>query len=249
MEKILPIWQPIGWSTHEIARLISEKYNIKTSHTGTLDPMASGVVIVLTGEDRLKKYEYAKWSKTYEFEILFGVRTDTYDALGLIEEVDFRKTITKKDLIPALTSFIGKYDQEVPAYSAIKVKGKSLRHYARKSFPVELPHRQGEIKGIKLVSLTKKSYKKVAKEIISNINKVGGDFRQHVIIEGWEKLVSGDMILVCKIRVEMSKGLYVRSLAQDICKKLNVLGIANNIVRSKNGSYSKENSLNLKDIL
>lgn len=58
-------------------------YGVKTAHTGTLDPMAEGVIIVLLGEERYKKYELAGLKKTYEFEISFGFETDTFDGLGL----------------------------------------------------------------------------------------------------------------------------------------------------------------------
>ena len=89
MEKILPIWQPVGYSTHKIAKAVSNKYGVKTSHTGTLDPLAQGVIIVLLDDERLKKYEYAHWPKTYEFEIVFGISTDTYDGMGIVTNKSF----------------------------------------------------------------------------------------------------------------------------------------------------------------
>lgn len=84
---ILPIYQPVGQSSHLLAQKAGLLYHQKATHTGTLDPMATGVLLVLTGKDRFRKKEYSAYRKTYEFEILLGVRTDSDDILGVIEDV------------------------------------------------------------------------------------------------------------------------------------------------------------------
>jgi len=215
---ILPIWQPQGFSTHLIARRVADKYGVKVSHTGTLDPMARGVIIVLLGEDRYKKYEYAKWRKTYIFEIIFGIETDTFDGMGIIKNVKFPIPNIKFE-----NNFIGEYKQQAPEFSVRK--GRKI---------------SGEIYKLKLINSKEISLEILRQDIFSKINKVTGDFRQEEIIKQWKKFNKVEKINTSKFEVEMSKGLYVRSLSQDICKKLNTVGFVNNIVRTKNGKYSRK---------
>ena len=243
---ILPVWQPQGESTHEIARKLSIKYGVKTSHTGTLDPMAEGVVIILLGDVRLKKYEYAAWPKTYEFEIVFGISTDTYDGMGVFQRFNLGSP-SEKQVKGVCREFIGSYSQKVPTYSAIKVRGKSLHTYAKNREHVSLPERYGYISDLILLSFNSINFCSLSQQVIVQIKKIVGDFRQDEIINQWEKGGPrfNPLLQTAKLRVKMTKGLYVRSLVQDICKKLNTLGIANNIVRVSSGDYNIENSIGM----
>lgn len=85
---IIPVYQPLGSSTHVLAQKVGKIYNSKATHTGTLDPMADGVILVLTGKDRFDKQIHTDAQKTYHFSILWGVQTDSLDLLGLIKKVD-----------------------------------------------------------------------------------------------------------------------------------------------------------------
>lgn len=253
--ELLPIWQPQGSSTHIIAKKIAEKYGVKTSHTGTLDPMAEGVIIVLLGENRHKKYEFAAWEKEYEFEIAFGIKTDTFDGLGIITDIDFpRGKLSFEQVSNAIKSFAGDYSQKVPAYSAIEIRGKPMHWYARnnKLDEIEMPQRSGTVFDIELISLTELPIKTSATQIIEKIKRVEGDLRQKEAISGWkdtEKKDSGRSIQIAKIKVKMSKGLYVRTLSQDISEKLGFIGFTHSIVRTANGTYNRENSYSPEEIL
>lgn len=254
--KIISLWQPVGSSTHILAKKIAQKYGVKTSHTGTLDPMAEGVVIILLGEDRLKKYEYAKWLKTYEFEILFGISTDSLDGLGMITAVDFSKSmdITKSRLDIILSTFTGSYTQSVPVYSAIKVKGKPMHWYARNSQlqGVTVPKRSGEILEISLLDLQELSLNSVINDVNSKISLVKGDLRQNEVKLQWQNFLKNntqESVKLAKIKVQMTKGLYVRSLAQDIAQKLDIPAFTYSIVRTKNGNYSKINSQSCNNLI
>lgn len=245
-DKILPIWQPVGHSTHIIATKIAQKIGVKTSHTGTLDPMAQGVIIILLDDYRTQKYELAKWLKTYTFDLVLGIETDTYDGMGLITNTDFDFEL--QQVGDVINNFNGKYTQTVPPYSAIKVKGKPLHYYARNNLlaTIELPKRSGEIIKINLKNSKTISAQKYLEIIINNIKKVEGDFRQEQIIKCWKNTKMPQKINVLTIEVQMTKGLYVRSLAQDIANSLGNVGFANNIVRTKNGKYEKTMCIELK---
>ncbi len=254
---IISLWQPAGASTHYITQQLADMHNIKTAHTGTLDPMAEGVIIVLTGETIHKKYEYAKWKKTYEFEMLFGLETDTYDGLGLVTKINFTKPpLTKKQINLVLAVFVGKYAQTVPAYSTLKINGKHLHWYARnnKLNTINLPTRSGEIYKIKLISLTQVSRENVLKSIESRINNIKGDLRQQEIREQWKYLlnpknkITPEKLQLAKIQVQLSKGLYIRSLSQDIAHKLNTSAFVYTLIRTANGKYTKSNSKSLNEV-
>ena len=257
MEKIIPIWQPVGYSTHIIAKKVSKKLGVKTSHTGTLDPMAEGVIIVLSGQERLKKKEYAKWPKVYEFDISFGISTDTFDSLGLIEELSF-ENISSLEITQQLNSllpeFQGKYIQKVPPYSAIKVKGKPLHWYARnkKLNSIKLPEKEGTIFDIQLDDTREISTLDLINTQLEKISKVSGDLRQEKITNQWQEFLSNKKLpektLVAKIKVKISKGLYIRRLSQDICKQLGVPGFVSKLVRLQNGTYTKENFKTLSEV-
>ena len=127
----------------------------KVGHTGTLDPIATGVLVCLTGKytklvDLITSYE-----KEYIAEIKLGIKTDTLDILGnVIEKCDV-EPIDKHIMVDVLNSFLGFYEQVVPKYSAVKINGKKLYEYARNNEEVILPKRMVEIKEIELLNYEK----------------------------------------------------------------------------------------------
>jgi len=243
-DNILAVWQPVGVSTNRLSQIVGERYGTLSSHTGTLDPMAEGVVIILLGDTRLKKYEYAHWHKVYEFEIIFGISTDSFDAMGFINNQN-KKVPSKKEVQKTLQDFIGSYSQHVPMYSAVKVKGKKLFERAHAGEVLEsTPVKKGEIFELRLKRFSEVSFKSCAKNILKRISLVKGDFRQELLISQWQKFIGKDKkVIKAKFEVEMSKGLYVRSLSQDICKKLGCLGFTYSIIRTRNGIYGKQESV------
>jgi len=250
--KILPIWQPVGFSTNLIAQRVGELYGVKTSHTGTIDPMAAGVIVVLLGEERLKKYEYAKWLKNYEFHLIFGISTDSYDCLGIVENLDLPIKIDAIELKKILRTFIGNYKQKIPPLSTKKIKGKHLHEYFRSGEHINLPEKCGKIYKLKLNSIKNTDSKALVKKIMKNIALVTGDFRQKEITRQWNTLVKQKKlpkkIMVAKMETKTSKGIYIRSLTQDIAEKMSTIGIADEIIRTKNGKYSKKDCKTLEEI-
>ena len=247
--EILPVWQPPGCSTHLIAKRISEKLHLPTSHTGTLDPMAEGVIIVLAGETRFKKYEFAEWVKEYEFEILAGVSTDTLDAMGIfLGAANFSDYEFSKEKFAA---FIGNYEQKYPIYSTKKIQGKHLHEYARENLPVKIPTKSGEIYELEFLGFNNIPKDEILESVVSRISKIKGDFRQDEIIKQWKKFIKSkttpNSFKIAKFRVKMSKGLYVRVLANEICEKNKLSGICYTIVRTRNGDYTRENSKTLEE--
>lgn len=130
----------------------------KVGHAGTLDPMATGVLILAVGTG-VKVLEYLNDStKEYIATVKMGILTDTLDITGNILEENKNFNITKERLIEALNSFHGKYNQVVPLYSSVKVSGERLYKYARKNKEVELPKREVEIFDIELIEFNKDEF-------------------------------------------------------------------------------------------
>ncbi len=160
MDGILLINKPKNMTSRDIVNIISKKFNTgKVGHTGTLDPIATGVLGIAIGNG-VKIVDFLiNDTKEYIAKVRMGIMTDTLDITGDIIEKTDNITIDAKTLDAALHTFLGKSIQEVPLYSALKVNGTRLYDYARKKIKVELPKREIEIFDIRLLELNKDSFK------------------------------------------------------------------------------------------
>ena len=153
MNGIIIINKPKGCTSHDIVYKVKKMFNEKVGHTGTLDPMAEGVLPILIGKGTLLSKYLINHDKKYIVKLQLGAKTDTADSEGkIIEERQVNtELINEENIIEVLKSFIGKQEQIPPIYSAIKVNGKKLYEYARKGQEVELKPRQIEIYDMKLI--------------------------------------------------------------------------------------------------
>jgi len=148
---VLVVDKPVGLSSHDVVQIIRNGTKIRRAgHTGTLDPRASGVLVVLLGPAvRLSEYVSAS-EKRYQAVIELGITTDTYDLEGQVTRrspVD----ITYEEFEQALQSFVGEFEQKPPAYSAIKVKGEKAYEMARRGEDVELEPRLIQVHELELL--------------------------------------------------------------------------------------------------
>ena len=147
MDGIVIINKPKNCTSHDIVQKAKRILNEKVGHTGTLDPMATGVLPLLVGKGTLCSKYLINHDKVYDVKLTLGRKTDTADCEGtIIEEKDIPKEAFQKEKLErVLESFLGKQEQIPPMYSAIKVKGKKLYEYARKGEIVEVQARPIEI--------------------------------------------------------------------------------------------------------
>lgn len=151
MDGVLLIDKPKGLTSRDVVNDVIKKLHIrKVGHTGTLDPIATGVLVICVGRATKLVNYLTSAEKEYIATVELGTKTDTLDNTGKIIE-EQKAVIQKNDIINALNNFKGKYVQEVPIYSAVKVNGKKLYEYARNNEKVELPKREVEIKNISLL--------------------------------------------------------------------------------------------------
>ena len=151
MNGVLVIDKEKGITSRDVVNKVVKEYNTKkVCHTGTLDPIATGVLVVCVGSATKLVSLLTNHDKEYIATVELGKLTDTLDSTGnLIKEENVN--ITKEKIIDVLNSFKGKYIQEVPIYSAVKVRGRKLYEYARSNEYVELPKREVEIYDIELL--------------------------------------------------------------------------------------------------
>lgn len=159
MDGIIVVNKPKGCTSHDVVNKVRWIVKEKVGHTGTLDPLATGVLPLLIGKGTLCSKYLINHDKEYQVSLKLGVSTDTMDAEGkVLEEKEVDDSILEKSNIEKiLSSFVGKQEQEPPMYSAIKVAGKKLYEYARKGEKVEVPKREIEIYNIELVGINKLS--------------------------------------------------------------------------------------------
>ncbi len=149
---VLVIDKPIGLTSHDVVQIIRRGTGIRRAgHTGTLDPRASGVLVVLIGPAvRLSEYVSAS-DKRYQATIKLGSSTDTYDSEGEVTGSAPVDGITEEQFLEILQSFEGDIQQVPPAYSAVKVKGKKAYEMARKGEEVDLEPRDIKVYSLDLL--------------------------------------------------------------------------------------------------
>lgn len=149
---ILIVNKPSGITSRDVVNIVGKTLNTKkVGHTGTLDPMATGVLVLCLG-NALKVCELITANdKEYIAKVILGIETETLDTTSPI--INTKKTnITKEEIEKVLNSFKGSYLQEVPKYSAVKINGKKLYEYAREGKEIELPKKMVTIYDIQLIS-------------------------------------------------------------------------------------------------
>lgn len=151
MNGILIINKNLGYTSRDVVNIVSKSLGTrKVGHTGTLDPMASGVLVICVG-NALKVCELlTEHDKEYIAGITLGIETDTLDMEGNILK-DYDVNFSQDKIKDVVNSFIGTYLQEVPKYSAVKVNGKKLYEYARNNIPVQLPKKNVTVYSMEII--------------------------------------------------------------------------------------------------
>lgn len=238
--------ETLSESINRFRNLHPEYAKEKVTYAGRLDPMAEGLLILLTGEDVHRKDDFLEKDKVYEVDFCFGPKTDTYDVLGVLNSCsqafcDFSESEIKK----TLSSFLGKINQKYPPYSSRKVQGKPLFLWAKEGLldNIEIPTKDIHIYSIDYISKTEIPISFFEKDLFSNICSVQGDFRQEKIIQSWESYFKsqacvGGNLVTHKIRVHASAGTYMRSLIDNIGTYFSCSAISIKIKRTKVGEIS-----------
>ena len=159
MDGIILVNKDKNYTSRDVVNVVGKCLNTKkVGHSGTLDPLATGILVVAVNKGLKIVNLLTSLEKEYIVDVSVGLLTDTLDITGKVLKEE-RQELSKEKLEIVLNSFVGKYLQEVPIYSAVKVNGKRLYEYARSGLEVELPKREVNIKEIELLDFNKDSFK------------------------------------------------------------------------------------------
>lgn len=209
MNGIIIIDKPLGRTSHDMVYEMRKVTGIKKiGHTGTLDPMATGVLPVCIGSATKMADMLTLSDKSYIAELVLGRTTDTQDADGKVL-TECEVNCSEEEIRCAVNSFVGEIEQVPPMYSAIKQNGKKLYELARQGIEVERKPRKVTINSIDILE------------------------------------ISGERV---KIDVSCSKGTYIRTICEDIGKKLGVGAYMNTLRRTRTGQFTIEESHTLSEI-
>lgn len=232
MSKI--IWKNIGETPLECLNRARADLHIGESvpmtYAGRLDPMAEGKLLVLVGDECRERDRHLGLAKEYRVRIVFGFRTDTYDALGLAER---GRSIDVASLPAPLP---GCFVQKYPPYSSKTVGGVPLHELARRNLlPEILPGREVEILSVTEEGRDEISASELKREIFGKIDLVKGDFRQGLIKARWEDVLSdpAEVFPIIDLSIKCSSGTYMRSLAEDLGKISGSGAFAVSIIRTE----------------
>ena len=246
MHPTIILYKPQGISPLDAVKILQQKYpeykDEKIGYAGRLDPMAEGLLLLLVGEENKKRKEYERLSKIYDVEIVIGVATDSYDALGKITNISqTMKHCSKKEIEQVPGSLTGEIEQPYPPYSAARVNGKPLYYWARegKIDSIKIPTKKIIISKIDLVSIGVVPAKTLEQIISEKISRITGNFRQEEIKDIWKKYFQENQqeYQMIKIHVECSSGTYMRGLANMFGKKIKSNAFALSILRTQIGNF------------
>ena len=214
---ILNINKPAGMTSHDVVRDLRRLLGIKRiGHTGTLDPMATGVLPVCIGKAaRITEYTDLDFKK-YRCTLRLGLVTDTQDIWGKILEEHSTAGIMPSDVEAAFSDFHGIIRQKPPMYSAVRVGGRRLYDYARAGETVEVKEREVYIRGLEIEMMD------FAHD--SDVKKV-------------------------TFTVECSKGTYIRTICEDVGRRLGCGAAMESLCRTASGAFLIEEALDLNELI
>ncbi len=279
---VLPVDKPYRWTSADVIRKLKfaaikyfGKKNLKVGHAGTLDPLATGVLLVCIGPACRKAQELQDHDKEYIARIRFGATTPSYDLEKEPDRFFPYDHITADAVAAALPSFLGEQEQVAPLFSAKSVDGVRAYEMARKLYR---SGRQGELDATALESLHR------SRIVISEMELLDFEAKEAHTVEsmatlgrvrgrgpsaGWEGSQSDDSSACASsassrihvadtsalglpeatIRIACGKGTYIRAFARDLGEALGSGAHLGGLVRSRSGDFSLEQALSLEDAL
>lgn len=210
MEGIMIVNKPNGMTSHDVVACVRRKFKIRrVGHAGTLDPLATGVLVILVGKATKLFNKFVSFDKAYRATLILGTATTSADIEGKITQRHPFDHIAQQQIEDIFQNFIGDIEQIPPMVSAVKRAGRKLYQLARKGIEVERKPRQIRINRLE--------------------------------IEGFNPPE-------VQFYLECSKGTYVRQLAEDVGKALGCGACISQIQRTKVGTFSIEEAVDIEDI-
>ncbi len=260
MKKYVVLDKKVGQTPLQCIDLYKKKHpeliNIPMTYAGRLDPLASGKLLILIGEECKHKEQYLHLDKQYTFQVLFGVSSDTGDIMGRLHLLkQLPKSITKKNLDIAVKTLTGEIELPYPHFSSKTVQGKPLHTWALegKINEIEIPKKKSIIYNLRCTNIIERNRSDVYSYAVNKIKTIpkvtelrkaiGNDFRRKDILSDWDTFLqkgqADDTFSLATFVCTASSGTYMRTLAEVIAKELQTYGLAYSIHRTKIGIFKR----------
>ena len=250
---MLPVDKPYRWTSADVIRKIKfaairhfGKKNLKVGHAGTLDPLATGILLVCIGPATRRAEELQRSPKEYIAGVSFGATTPSYD---LEKEIDYEYPldgVSEAALRAVLPQFLGEQDQVAPLFSAKSVDGVRAYETARR----ELRAAQREGRAFDPGGLLQSSRINIYDLELLSWHEVP---QQDFVDDGLGRIrvasVECRRLPTAMIRVACSKGTYIRALARDLGEALGSGAFLSSLRRTRNGGYTLEDTVSLEEVL
>lgn len=237
-------------AAERLRKELSIPANVPLAYAGRLDPMASGKLLILIGDECKVQEKYHSFDKEYRIEILVGVSSDSGDVLGLVRSCT-QKNLTKSEIQNVLKQTVGLISLPYPHFSSKAVKGKPLHTWTLENrlSEIEIPTKKSAIYKLSFENLRTVSKEEVLKTVRAKIELIpevtdpkkalGADFRRNDVRKSWDAFAQNgaDSYQIITLTCIASSGTYMRSLAEHLMEKLGTCGLAYSIHRTKIGSY------------
>lgn len=247
---ILLIDKPYTWTSFDVVRYLTSRVKVKAGHAGTLDPLATGLLIVCTNKFTKRIDAIQQMPKAYTGTIVLGASRIGFDKEHPVDELFDVSTITENAIMEAAKSFVGTIEQMPPKYSAKKINGVAAYELMRSDKEVELKK--------SIVSIYSFDIKSIRRVEMSAETATGYDIRLKRSVPDADRIkpVSEEIlgnfpfpVIELDFEITCSKGTYIRSIANDFGEKLAIGGHLSSLRRTKIGEYNVEDALSPEGII
>lgn len=247
---ILNLYKPMSWTPLQVIeaykQLHPDQVDVPMVYAGRLDPMASGVLPVLSGEERHQLPAHLLGTKTYQATVLFGFVSDTHDILGRIGATS--RPVDVEEAHEALVRLKGVRTLPLPAYSAYKVQGNPLHWWVRegKLDEIEIPVRDMEVLKVSEIAFEGRLSDGLLQEVVERVSVVEGDFRQDKVLADWRELLQQNApLMTATLTLDVTSGTYVRAIVHALGQYLGCGALLYNLHRTRAGEMHVEDSVRL----
>ena len=257
---VVVVDKPYRWTSADVIRKVKwmavkhfRKKNLKVGHAGTLDPLATGVLLVCIGKATKLAESFQKAQKQYIAGVTFGATTASYDREKEVDQLFPLEGVSEESLRKVLPSFIGEQDQVAPLFSAKSVDGVRVYEIARKRYKAGLPVEDlGVLQAsrINIYGLELLSYTALADTFPSEpfSGEDGNDDRRQNPNNRINVAEVPEGLPQAEILVDCSKGTYIRALARDLGEALGSGAFLHSLRRTRNGGFTVEQALGIEDL-
>ena len=263
---IMPIDKPYRWTSADVVRKIKwaachhfGKKNLKVGHAGTLDPLATGVLLVCIGKATRLAESLQKEGKEYVAGISFGATTPSYDLEKAVDRLYPTDNVNEGSILNVLPGFLGEQDQVAPLFSAKSVDGVRAYELARKQFRErglaktevieDFDHTVAETLNVQRINI----YELELLSLRQTLRQAQGPEGYLTASRPNPRInvadISGIDLVQAEIRIACSKGTYIRALARDLGEALGSGAFLHSLRRTKSGGFDAETALNISEAM